>query len=293
METKILSSKPIHSRTKRSFSFRLRKQIIPHVVLILLGLVFLFPFIWLILTSLKSETEIFAMPPTIFPSHPQWKNYVDALTSMPFLLYIKNTLVLVAINIIGQLFSAPLIAYSIAKINWKGRNIVFALVIATIILPPQVTMIPVYIIFSQLGWVNTYLPLTIGSFLGTAFNIFLCRQFLLGIPNEYSDAARVDGAGEFRIYWNIMYPLLKPALATVSIFTFEAVWHDFLSPLIYLNDQSLWTISLGLQGFLSQHDTQWELLMAAATMFTIPSVLVFFFGQKYFLQAGTSLTQFK
>lgn len=280
-------------RAKHGFKYKLKKSIIPHTVLAVVGLVFLFPFIWLVLTSLKTPQEIFQVPPTIFPKHIQWSNYVKAYQAMPFLLYVRNTLFLVVVNIIGQLFSAPLVAYSLSKIKWKGRGIVFGLVISTVILPPQVTMIPVYILYSQLGWVNTYLPLTIASFFGGAFNIFLCRQFLLGIPNELSDAARMDGASEFRIYWNIMLPLLVAPLATIAIFTFEGVWHEFLGPLIYLNNQSLWTISVGLQSFLQEHNAQWAQLMAAATMFTIPSVIVYFAGQRYILKAGSSLTQFK
>jgi multiple sugar transport system permease protein len=137
------------------------------------------------------------------------------------------------------------------------------------------------------------LPLTIGAFFGSAFNIFLTRQFIMGIPNELSEAARIDGASEFRIFYQIIYPLLLPPLATIAIFTFTGVWNDFMGPLIYLNDASLWTITLGLQGFLSQHGGQWELLMAAATIFTLPSIIVYFVGQKYFLQAGASLSSFK
>ncbi|MBM7621204.1 multiple sugar transport system permease protein [Bacillus tianshenii] len=269
------------------------KSIFSHLVLGVVGLFFLFPFIWLILSSLKTPSEIFQFPPTIFPEVPQWDNFIKAFTAMPFWHYTLNTLFLCVVNIIGQLISAPLTAYSISKIKWKGSKVVFAIIISTMILPGQVTMIPLYIIFAQLGWVNTYLPLTIGAFFGSAFNIFLTRQFIMGIPNELSEAARIDGASELRIFLQIIYPLLLPPLATITIFTFTGVWNDFMGPLIYLNDDSLWTISLGLQGFLSQHGGQWELLMAAATIFTIPSILIYFFGQKYFMQAGASLSSFK
>ncbi|PTX64961.1 carbohydrate ABC transporter membrane protein 2 (CUT1 family) [Melghirimyces profundicolus] len=283
--------KRIHPR--RSFAYHLKHTILPHAVLSLVGLFFLFPFIWLLLNSVKTPQEIFTIPPKLWPEEFQWQNYVKAFQSMPFFGYVLNTLFLVFANIVGQLFSAPLVAYSLAKIRWKGRGVVFALVLATVILPPQVTMIPMYIIFAKLDWVNTYLPLILPSFFGTAFNIFLVRQFLLGIPNELSDAARIDGASEFRIYWQIMLPLLMPPLATIAIFTFQGVWHDFFGPLIYLNDERLWTISVGLQGFLQEHGAQWELLMAAATMFTLPSVIVYFIGQRYFIQAGTQLVQYK
>lgn len=278
---------------RRSLAYHLKRTVLPHVVLSLVGLIFLFPFVWLFLNSLKTPQEIFSLPPKLWPEDFQWNNYVRAFQSMPFFGYVLNTLFLVIANIIGHLFSAPLVAYSLAKIRWKGRGVVFALVLATVILPPQVTMIPMYIIFAKLGWVNTYLPLIIPSFLGSSFNIFLLRQFLLGIPNELSDAARIDGASEFRIYWQIMLPLLMPPLAAIAIFTFQGVWHDFFGPLIYLNDERLWTISVGLQGFLQQHGAQWELLMAAATLFTLPSVIAYFIGQKYFIQAGTQLVQYK
>ncbi|GGE03861.1 sugar ABC transporter permease [Marinithermofilum abyssi] len=273
--------------------FRLKKVLLPHLVLSSLGLVFLFPFIWLLLSSLKTPAEIFQFPPTIWPKDPQWGNFVRAFEAMPFSRYTMNTLFLCAVNIIGQLISAPLVAYSLAKIEWKGRKYIFAIIIATMILPPQVTMIPVYIIYAQLGWVNTYLPLTIGAFFGSSFNIFLLRQFMMGIPRELSEAARIDGASELRIFFQIIYPLLKAPLTAIAIFTFVGVWNDFMGPLIYLNDDSLWTISLGLQGFQSEHGAQWELLMAAAAVFTLPTVLIYFIGQKKFMEAGAAMTSFK
>ncbi|MGP4081599.1 carbohydrate ABC transporter permease [Pseudalkalibacillus sp. R45] len=283
------SQKVIRVKSKK----KLAKTIFAHLVLILIGLIFLFPFIWLLLSALKTPAEIFVFPPKIIPEVLQWENFVKAFTAMPFLSYTLNTLFLCTVNIVGQLISAPLVAYSISKIKWKGSKVVFAIIISTMILPGQVTMIPVYIIFAQLGWVNTYLPLTIGAFFGSAFNIFLTRQFIMGIPKELSEAARIDGASELRIFCQIIYPLLLPPLATISIFTFTGVWNDFMGPLIYLNDDRLWTITLGLQGFLSQHGGQWELLMAAATIFTLPSIIIFFIGQKYFMQAGASLSSFK
>jgi multiple sugar transport system permease protein len=270
-----------------------KQKIVPHLLLIIVGVVFLFPFLWLISSSLKTPEEIFKLPPDLLPKKMQFINYQNAIAAIPFFRYIFNTLFLCAINIVGQLFSAPLIAYSLAKIPWKGRNIIFAIVVATMILPPQVTMIPVYIIFAKLGWVNTYLPLTIGSFFGAAFFIFLIRQFIMGIPDDLLDAARIDGASEFRIYWQIVLPLLKPVLATVVLFTFMWTWTDFLGPLIYLNDTDKWTITIGLQGFLQDHGAQWELLMAAAAIFTIPMIIIYFFGQKYFMKAGSTMTGFK
>ncbi|OPA74202.1 sugar ABC transporter permease [Paenibacillus selenitireducens] len=271
----------------------LRTKILPHTVLIVFSVFFLFPFVWLLFTSLKTSNEIFALPPRILPEAFHWENYKAALETVPFPRYMWNTLVICVICIIGQLFAAPLVAYSISRIPWVGSKIIFAIVLATMILPSQVQMIPQYIIFTKLGWVNTILPLTIGAFFGAPFYIFLLRQFLLGVPKELSEAAKIDGASEFRIYTQIILPTLKPALATVALFTFVGSYTDFMGPLIYLNDAAKWTITVGLQGFQQDHGAQWEQLMAASTIMAIPMILLYFFGQKYFMQSGSAFTGFK
>ncbi|MED1203699.1 carbohydrate ABC transporter permease [Heyndrickxia acidicola] len=278
---------------KKRVSRLFKKTIVPHIILVFFGLLFLFPFFSLVMTALKSPTEIFELPPELFPKVFHWENFKRAFEAMPFFMYLKNTLFLCIVNIVGYLISAPLVAYSISKIQWKGKKPLFLIIIATMILPPEVTMIPVYIIYSKLGWINTYLPLTIGSLFGGSFNIFLIRQFMMGIPNELMEAAKIDGAGELRIYGQIIYPLLKPVLTTIAIFTFTGVWNDFMGPLIYLNNPNLWTISVGLQGFMQEHGAQWELLMASATIFTIPSVLLYFIGQKHILKTGSAFTGLK
>src|ERR1700730_9916194 len=273
--------------SKRKFSrAKLKKTILSHIILVFFGVLFLFPFFVLLMTALKSSSEIFKLPPDLFPQVPQLGNFKKAFEAMPFFMYLKNSLFLCIVNILGYLISAPLVAYSISKIQWKGRKPLFMIIIATLILQPEFTMIPVYIIYLKLGWVNPYLPLTISSLFGGSFNIFLLRQFMMGIPNELLEAAKIDGAGELRIYWQIIYPLLKPVLTTIAIFTFTGVWNDFMGPLIYLNDPDLWTISVGLSGFMQQHGAQWDLLMASATIFTIPSVILYFIGQKHILKTG-------
>lgn len=271
----------------------LRTKMIPHAVLILFAVFFLFPFVWLVFTSLKTPNEIFEIPPRIIPETFQWSNYIAAMKTVPFLRYLLNTLIICAICIAGQLFAAPLVAYSISRIPWAGSKIIFAIVLATMILPFQVQMIPQYIIFTKLGWVNTILPLTIGAYFGAPFYIFLLRQFLLGIPKELSEAAKIDGASEFRIYSQIILPTLKPALATIALFTFVGSYTDFMGPLIYLNDTAKWTLTLGLTGFQQDHGAQWEQLMAASTIMAIPMILLYFFGQKYFMQSGSAFTGFK
>ncbi|GIP30245.1 sugar ABC transporter permease [Paenibacillus sp. J23TS9] len=271
----------------------LRTKIFPHTMLILFSVLFLFPFVWLVFTSLKSSTEIFELPPRIIPEAFQWSNYKAALETVPFGRYMLNTVIICVVCIIGQLFASPLVAYSISRIPWAGSKVIFAIVLATMILPSQVQLIPQYIIFAKLGWINTILPLTIGAFFGAPFYIFLLRQFLLGIPRELSEAAKMDGASEFRIYSQIILPTLKPALATVALFTFVGAYTDFMGPLIYLNDAAKWTLTLGLQGFQQDHGAQWEKLMAASTIMAIPMILLYFFGQKYYMQSGSAFTGFK
>ncbi|GIO33449.1 MULTISPECIES: carbohydrate ABC transporter permease [Paenibacillus] len=270
-----------------------RTKIFPHTMLILFSVFFLFPFVWLVFTSLKSPNEIFELPPRIIPASFQWSNYKAAFETVPFGRYMLNTLVICVVCIIGQLIASPLVAYSISRIPWVGSKIIFAIVLATMILPSQVQLIPQYIIFAKLGWINTILPLTIGAFFGAPFYIFLLRQFLLGVPKELSEAAKMDGASEFRIYAQIILPTLKPALATVALFTFVGAYTDFMGPLIYLNDAAKWTLTLGLQGFQQDHGAQWEKLMAASTIMAIPMILLYFFGQKYYMQSGSAFTGFK
>lgn len=274
-------------------AYVLRKSILPHTALMFFSVIFLFPFVWLVLTSLKSPSEIFELPPKLLPEAFQWSNYKHAVETIPFFRYMLNTLIICSINIAGQLLSAPLVAYSISKIPWAGRNIIFGIVLSTMILPAQVQLIPQYIIFAKLGWVNTILPLTIGAFFGAPFFIFLLRQFLLGVPNELLEAAKIDGASEFRIYAQIVLPLLKPVLTTVALFSFVWAYTDFMGPLIYLNDSAKWTITVGLQGFQQDHGAQWEQLMAASAIMTVPMIFLYFYGQKYFMQSGSALTGFK
>ena len=191
-------------------------------------------------------------------------------------------------TIIGTLLSSSLVAYAFACLKWPGRNVVFIFVLATMMLPMQVTMIPLFVLFKQLGWLNTYKPLIVPSFFGGgAFNIFLLRQFFLGIPRDLLDAARIDGSSEFRIYWSVVLPLSRPALATVAILTFMLSWNDFLGPLIYLSDKLKSTLALGLAMFVGQHQTEWGVLMAASVLMMLPMVLIFFFFQKYFIKGFT------
>jgi multiple sugar transport system permease protein len=207
----------------------------------------------------------------------------------PFLQYTLNTLFITVFVVIGNVVANSFIAYGFAKIHFKGRNVLFACVLATMMIPGFVTLVPQYVIYAKLGWLNTYLPLILPAFFGSAFNIFLLRQFFLTIPNELIEAAKIDGANHLYIWWKIFIPLAKPAIATVAIFSFNGAWNDFLGPLLYINDESLYTLQLGLQIFKGQNDTQWNFLMAGSLMVLLPVITIFFFFQRYFIE-GMNLT---
>lgn len=277
------------------------------VALSALSVTFIAPLAWMILTSLKPLDETMSMPPKWLPSsveNIQWENYAKVIVDKdrwdpdedpvpPFLRYGLNTLYLVVLGVTGTVISNALIAYGFARIRWPGRDIIFALTLATMMIPFPVIMVPVFAVFRELGWVGSFKPLWVPAWFGSAFNIFLLRQFFRTIPTELSDAARIDGCSELGIFWNIVVPLSKPALAVVALFHFMYVWNDFLGPLIYLTDQEMFTLSLGLQFYQSQHGgTEWNLLMAASTLIVLPLIVVFFFTQRSFIQ-GISLTGLK
>jgi len=268
------------------------RQLLIHLMLIPLALVFMLPFLWMLSTSLKPDTQFYAYPPVWIPSPLQWSNYPEAVTYISFFLYLRNTLTIAVLATLGSLISCSLVAYSLARIPWPGRNFLFIFTVATLMLPFQVTLIPLFVVYSRLGWVNSFLPLIVPHWFGSALYIFLLRQFFMTIPMELSEAARIDGAGEFRIYWQVILPLAKAALATVAIFEFIARWRDYLGPLIYLSNQKLYTLSLGIYEYRSQYGAEWGLLMAASVLITLPIIVLFFFLQKTFVQ-GIALTGIK
>ncbi len=268
------------------------RQTLLYVLLVVLSAVFILPLFWMISTSLKPDNQIFIFPPVWIPNPPQWSNYPKALTFVPMGLYLKNTLIICGLSVLGILISCPLVAFGFSRIEWPGRDLLFILLISTMMIPYQVTMIPLYLIFNKLGWINTFTPLVIPAFFGAPFYIFLLRQFFMTIPRELDDAARVDGCSEFAILYKIILPLAKPALAVIALFQFIGSWNDFLGPLIYLTDQSKYTLAIGLQQFQSGYHTAWSLLMAAATVVTLPIIVLFFFTQKTFIQ-GITLTGIK
>jgi len=222
----------------------------------------------------------------------EWRNYSRGLTFIPFFQQLKNTVIICAVCVVGTLLSCSLVAYGLSKISWKGRGFLFMALLSTMMLPYQVTMIPVFAIFVWLGWVDTFLPLTVPAFLGNAFFIFLLRQFFMTIPMDLSEAARLDGCSEFDIYRRVIIPLSKPALAMVGLWTFMGAWNDFMGPLIYLVDESKYTLSLGLAMFLGQYGNEYGMLMAVSSVVTIPIIVLFFFTQRTFIQ-GITLTGMK
>jgi len=265
---------------------------IAYVICTAIAIAYVFPLFWMVSTALKTDVEVFMVPPTFFPVDPQWQNFPAATQYIPFWGYMANTFLICALTIIGTVISCSLIAYGFARVRWPGRNVAFVIYLSTIMLPPQVTMIPLYIVYRQLGWVGTYWPLVAPAFFGNVVYVFLLRQFLMTIPNELSDAARIDGASELGIFRRIMLPLIKPALASVALFTFVATYRDFLGPLIYLTDEAQWTISLGLKMFQNMYGLQWQLMMAASALTMIPMIILFFLTQRTFIE-GIALTGIK
>jgi multiple sugar transport system permease protein len=259
------------------------------------SILFLFPLAWMISTSLKPIEQTLKIPPTWIPHPIQWSNYVTILTdpNIPLLLYAQNTLIICLLGIVGVVISNSLVAYGFSRIDWPGRNIFFGITLATMMIPFPVTMIPLYAIFRQLHWIGTFKPLWVPAWFAGAFNIFLLRQFFMTIPHDLSEAARIDGCFEFRIFRQIILPLCRPALMVVALFYFMYTWNDFLGPLIYLTKQSTFTLSLGLQFFQSKNGgTQWHFLMAASTLVVLPVIVLFFFTQKTFIQ-GIAMTGLK
>lgn len=262
------------------------------LALVLVSLTFLLPFLWMVSTSLKPTEAVLAYPPVWWPPQPRWENYVKAVQAVPFFRYFLNTLVYGLGSALGVLISCPMVAYSLAKVRWRGRDGLLVLILATMLVPFPATMVPLYVTFARLGWVNTFLPLVVPAFFGNAFFIFLLRQFFMTIPEELSAAARIDGASELGILTRVLLPLSKPVLTVVALFQFLNAWNDFLGPLIYLQEGSKFTLAVGLQMYRGTNYVQWDLLMAASTLVVLPTLALFFMTQKTFIE-GITLTGLK
>ena len=271
--------------------------LLTYLVLIVLGSLFSFPFLWTISSSLKTAQETQLFPPPLLPEVPQWGNYARVWTTQPVARWVLNSLIVIVLSVPGAVLSGVIVAYSFARFDYPGRNILFMMLLSTLMLPFEVTLIPQYLLFYKLGWIDTFLPLTVPAWFGSsAFTIFLLRQFFMTIPRDLDDAARVDGANSLQILWSIIVPLSRPALATVLILQFLSHWNDFLGPFIYLNNKSLFTMSLGLRYFQTVPDQLGEskdnLLMVATIIMTLPAIALFFAAQRYFVR-GIVMTGLK
>jgi ABC-type glycerol-3-phosphate transport system permease component len=263
-----------------------------YALLIAGSLMFLLPLVFALTSSFKTNGQIMEIPPRWIPDPFHWQNYPEALTYIPFAKYTLNTLIIAVGAITGNLLSCTIIAYGFARLKAPGKNFFFILMLSTMMLVEPVRIIPIYIIFSKLGWVDSFLPMIIPAFFGSPFYIFLLRQFFMGIPRELEDAALIDGANRLQILWRIIIPNAKPALAAVAIFNFQGVWNDFLYPLVFLHNQNNYTIALGLSFFRSSYSVQWGYLMAASVVALLPMVIIFFLAQKTFIE-GISFSGIK
>ena len=264
-----------------------------YALLIAFGFVAVLPFLWMVRSSFMGIKQIFIMPPEWIPNPFTLQNFVDVFTKTDIPKYFGNTVFVVLMNLLGVLLTSSMAAYAFSRVRWKGRDAIFTLLLSAMMLPSAVTLIPVYIGWSRLGMVDSYAPLIIPAFLGGgAYNIFLMRQFFLTIPRELDEAAFVDGASRFRIYWNIDIPLAKSSMIVVGLFCFMATWNDFFNPLIYLNTMSKNTVAVGLQSLMGKYTSKWNLVMTASVVVTMPCVLVFLFGQKH-IMGGIALTGIK
>ena len=287
------------SRKKPVKPLQVFLEFIKYAILLILGATYLLPFYWMASSAIKNQSQVFTVPPTWVPIPARFINFVEAWNLYPFNTYLFNTLFKYAIPAtIGTVLSSAIVAYGFGRLRWKGRNLFFAICISTMMVPFQVTMVPLFIIFRKLGWINTFLPLVIPSFFGNPYFIFMLRQFFRTIPEELSDAARIDGASEFNILFQLILPLSRPALTVVALFTFMGAWNDYLGPLIYLNKQENYTLAVGLQAMsaatsqMGNTKLAYPYLMAVSTIVTLPIVIAFFFAQRTFIE-GIALTGLK
>lgn len=254
------------------------------IFMIVLSVGFLIPLAWLISTSLKHPGQVFLQPIEWIPRPPQWHNYVEVFRRLPFHRFIINTLFVTAMGMTGSVISSLVIGFGLAKIRWPGRDILFTILVGTMMLPGIVTMIPLFVMFKKIDWVGTFYPLWVPSWFGSSFHVFLVRQYMLTLPNELNEAAKIDGAGNFAILWRVIVPLCGPAIAAVAIFSFMSHYNNFMGPLIYLSKNEMFTIPLGLLWFQGRFGNFWHLVMAASFVSVLPVIALFFFAQSYFIQ---------
>lgn len=260
-----------------------KARVVIYAMLVMGAVVFVVPFLWMVSTALKSSTEVFAFPPRLLPKDFQWRNFADGWDVLPFTRFLGNTVLVVVGAMVGNMISCILPAYAFARMRGRGKNIAFALMLATMAIPIEVTLVPTFILFSKLHLVNTLWPLVLPAWFGYAYFIFLLRQFFLTLPQEYDEAARIDGAGYLRTLWYVVIPQAKPAIATIAVFSFVGNWNNLLAPLIYLRTQDKFTLAVGLQLFQGQFTQQYNQMMAVSLITILPIMVVFFLAQRTFL----------
>ena len=284
------TTKPEYQYRKNLRIKRIRfvsEKIFPRVILVIICLFAMMPFYWMLVTSLKSVMELRVIPPTIFPREFHFEHYAQAVQFIPFFKFTVNSLKYVIFAVIGAIFSNCLIGYGFSRIQWRGREPIFLVVIATMFIPFPVVLVALFDIFAKLKWINTFYPLTVPAYFGSALYIFLVRQYLLTIPKEISEASFIDGCTEFQIFSRVILPLMKPVIGVVAIFTALGAWNDFLGPLIYIQNQDLYPLSIGLQFFRSQREVEYSLLMAASTLVVLPVTVIFLCFQRFFVEGIT------
>jgi len=289
--TERIPARPITDRRLRARVpwRRALHRVLIYALLIGLGIIFVLPFLWMVSTSLKPQDEVFRYPPTFLPSSFEWENYRNGWTILDFNTFLKNSLIVTTANVVGNLISCTLVAYGFARLRARGKHFLFVLLLATLMIPREVTIVPRFILFSEVGLVNTFWPLILPAWFGFPFFIFLLRQFFMTIPRDLDDAARIDGASHLRILVDVILPLSKPALATVAIFAFIGNWTNVLEPLIYLRSTEKYTLALGLNLFRSPAFTQFNWLMAVSVLTLVPVLVVFVVAQRTFVR-GVTLT---
>lgn len=268
---------------KKKKSRAVLRRVLLYIVLILIAVIMVVPFLWMLSTSLKTQYDAVKIPPVWIPDPPQWENYVKLFTEQPMFQFMLNTIKIVFFVVLGQLFFSSLAAYSFARISFKGRNVVFFLYIATLMVPGQVTMIPTYLMFAKAGLTDNHLALILPAFF-SAFGVFLLRQFFMSLPRELEEAAEIDGCNPFMTYWRIMLPLVVPAMLTLGVFTLMNTWNDYMGPLIYLSSPEKYTMTLGIAYFKGVYTTQWNLVMAGSIVSVMPILIAYLCAQKYFIE---------
>ena len=261
-----------------------RTKVILYIILTVVAIYFLAPFVYMFFSAFKTEAEAVAFPPNLFPEEWNWQNFIDAWNAQPFATFFKNSVTVTILSALGSMVSASLVAYGFARFRFKGKNILFMILLSTMMIPWDVTMIPQYMEFNALGWLNTLKPLIVPAWFGSAYYIFLMRQFLMGVPKDFEEAARIDGANAFQIFYKIYVPIMKPALILIGVLNMLAAWNDYLGPLIFLQERSKYTLALGLASFKGVYSEEIVPMLCITVIMIIPPILIFLFAQKYIIE---------